>query len=87
MAMSVDITAAPIPVVLTYHEARAVRSVASYHAKRLRQRDAKAPFTPSPGKLNGNLERAATLEAVAAKIDAALDIGIDAHKEAANGQG
>lgn len=83
----VDVAEAEITIRVSYHEARALRSAADREKTRTANYAAKRPFTPEPGRVNLSESKVATLTAAIAKVDTALTAGIEAHKEAANGQG
>ena len=83
----VDVAEAEITIRVSYHEARALRSAAAFKVKRTTKRKGKGDFVPEPGHLDLNDALIATLTAAIAKVDAGITAGIEAHKEAANGQG
>lgn len=80
----IDVATAQITITVSYHEARALRSAALAEARK-KTRAATKGFIPERGRIDQNIERARTLEAAAAKVDAALTAGIAANKEAAHG--
>jgi hypothetical protein len=67
-----DIANVEVPVTLSYYEIRAVRAAAIRAAKRAKAEDEKKPFTPEPGKINTNQEKAKTLYSAADKLNNAL---------------